>query len=43
VLFREVVDATGESANGSLSGQPVEGKIDRLAAADPQEISRNEH
>ena len=43
VLFRKVVHAAGEAANRSLLGEPVQGDIDRLAAAQVQEIRRNEH
>ena len=43
VLFREVVHPAGKAANGSLPGEPVEGDIDRLAAADLQEVCRNEY
>ena len=43
VLLREVVHPAGEAADRSLPGEPVQGEIDRLAAAEVQEVSRNEH
>ena len=41
MLFREVVHPAGEAADGSLPGEPVEGDIDRLTAADVQEVCRD--
>jgi hypothetical protein len=43
VLFREVVHAAGKTANRSLPGEPVQGDVDRLTAAEVQEIAWNEY
>ena len=43
VLLREIVYPAGEAANRSLAGKPVQGDPDRFAAAEVQEVSRNEH
>src|SRR5260370_42476720 len=43
VLFWEVVHAAGEAANRSLAGEAVPCGADRFAAAEGQEVSRDEH
>lgn len=42
VVFGEVVHPTGEPADGALPGESVEGDIDYLAAANGQEVCRDE-
>ena len=42
MLFREIVYPAGKAADDPLPGKPVEGNVNRLAAADVEEISRNE-
>jgi hypothetical protein len=42
MLFREIVDTTGKATDGPLPGKPVERDVNRLAAADVEEIRRNE-
>jgi hypothetical protein len=43
MLFREVVHAAGKAANGPLPGEPVEGHVNCLPAADVQKVGRNKH
>jgi hypothetical protein len=43
MLVREVVHSASESSDGSLPGQPMEGDVNGLSAADVQEIGRDEH
>jgi hypothetical protein len=43
VLFRKIVDAAGEAANGALSDESMERNIDCLAAADVQKVGWNKN
>ncbi|MDB5308801.1 MAG: hypothetical protein JWO38_3003 [Gemmataceae bacterium] len=43
MLFWEVVYPAGETADGSLPGEPVEGNVNRFPAADVQKVGRNEY
>ncbi len=42
MLFREIVHSTSKATDNPLPGKPVEGNVNRLAAADVEKISRNE-
>lgn len=43
MFLREVVHPASKPADGPLTGEPVEGHVNRLTAADVHEVSQNEY